>query len=105
MERKLDSPLEGTKWWKQSDLEELRNEVETGCPVSPRLEIKLETRLEHKIIIKLVSGKGKGKERQIRYCEECGVSWPCLVAQEAAINRGRIRRDRMVDSSAGLVSG
>jgi hypothetical protein len=91
MARKLDSPLGETKWWKQSDLEELRNEVETGCPVSPRLEIKLETRLEHRITIKLVTGKGK--ERQIRYCQSCGVSWPCLRAQDNAIRRGRQRRE------------
>jgi hypothetical protein len=92
MERKLDSPLEATKWWKQSDLEALRNEVESGCPVSPRLEIKLETRLEHRLIIKLVAAKDK--ERQIRYCQSCKVSWPCLAAQEEAIKRGRVRSIR-----------
>ena len=92
MARKLDSPLEETKLWKQSDYEALRNEVESGCPVSPRLELKLETRLEHRLIIKLVKSKDGSDGRRIRYCQGCLISWPCLVAQEEAIERGRVRR-------------
>ena len=80
--------------WKQSDYEALRNEVESGCPVSPRLELKLETRLEHRLIIKLVKGREGRNGRVIRYCEVCCISWPCLVAQEEAIERGRINQRR-----------
>jgi len=85
MERKLDSPLEGTKLWKLSDYEELLGSLGDLQNASDHIVVG---KLEHKLKNKVMAKDG----RIIKYCQRCGSSWPCLVAQEEAIERGRIRQ-------------
>lgn len=76
MARRFASHLEAIEWLKQSVLE----------------EEKLGDELDHRAKIMFVNWKGTEVRRSIRYCQRCKVSWPCLVAQEEAIERGQ-RRD------------
>ena len=77
MERKLGWPLE--------EIESLRQSVLESGDSSTTI---VSSKLEHKLMIKIV---GKGK-RDIRYCQRCGISWPCLVFAEETIERGQMKR-------------
>src|SRR5215471_14059672 len=112
MERKLDSPLEGTKLWKLSDYEELLGSLGDLQNASDHIVVdKLAHKLKNKVIAKdgrmirydlqnasdhivvdKLAHKLKNKViakdgRMIRYCQRCNVSWPCLMAQEEAIEK------------------
>lgn len=79
MARRFASHLEAIEWLRQSVLE------------SDEEETILEDRLAHRAKIMFVNWKGTEVKRSIRYCQICKVSWPCLIAQEDAIERGQRR--------------
>ena len=73
--------------WHLEAIESLRQSVLES-------ENNIDANLPHQLEIILVEGKVRGVKRTIRYCQNCKVSWPCLVAQEDAIRRGQQKRQK-----------
>jgi hypothetical protein len=80
MAKRFGSHLEAIEWLKQNVLESESEKIDLVKP-----------KLAHHLKIMIVDSKVKGVKRTIRYCQRCKVSWPCLAAQEEAIERGRVR--------------